>query len=581
MRWLVFLLVVMCANLAHAQGGAAGPLVRLLESGRVAPERQGQIVEMICTRGEAADLAVVFQRLVKDDGFPPALRLRAAELLADAAVTRKVKPAGDLSAIAGLLSSQDKELQIAAIRLAAVWKLESVGEPLRTLAAYDKASEKLRQAAIDGLVSLGDSASKQALESLAASGQRTQVKLLAAAGLAKLDTATAARLGAAALAAANEKDDPTPLVDALLNRQEGAEQLAAELARQKLPPDVAKQALRHMYSVGRSDQALSDVLSKAAGIAANPPLPTAEEIAKISAEVTAQGNAERGERIFRRADLSCMKCHSIAQAGGGVGPELTAIGSISPVDYIVTSILNPNQAIKEQFITRKVLTVNGEVITGIQIDRDDQRLRLRDASGKIVVIPADDIDQEAEGQSLMPQGLTKFLTHEELLDLAKFVSELGRPGPYAIRQTPSIQRWRVLREPSPELLAEVPNVETVRIALLDSKPDAWKPTYGKANGFLPLAELATERPAVIYLQGELQVNEAGLIAAEITSTEKFDWWLAAEPFGGQQRIERELPVGRHAITLRVQVGEKSDPEIKVELIRPEGSTAQFVAVGGT
>jgi putative heme-binding domain-containing protein len=134
-----------------------------------------------------------------------------------------------------------------------------------------------------------------------------------------------------------------------------------------------------------------------------------------------------------------MKCHSIAQAGGSVGPELSAIGSISPVDYIVTSILNPNQAIKDQFITRKVLTVNGEVITGIQIDRDEQRVRLRDASGKMVVIPADDIDQEAEGQSLMPQGLTKFLTDEELLDLAKFVSELGRPGPYAIRKTPSIQ----------------------------------------------------------------------------------------------------------------------------------------------
>jgi hypothetical protein len=167
------------------------------------------------------------------------------------------------------------------------------------------------------------------------------------------------------------------------------------------------------------------------------------------------------------------------------------------------------------------------------------------------------------------------------LDLAKFVSELGRPGPYSIRQTPSIQRWRMLLDPSRELLAEVPNVETVRLALLDAKPDAWKPAYAKADGFLPLAELAPQRPAVVYLQGELQVNEAGLVAIDISGTESLAWWLDAEPFGDQTRIERELSPGKHTLTFRVLIGERSDPEIKVEFVRPEGSTAQFVVVGGT
>jgi prepilin-type N-terminal cleavage/methylation domain-containing protein len=136
----------------------------------------------------------------------------------------------------------------------------------------------------------------------------------------------------------------------------------------------------------------------------------------------------------------------------------------------------------------------------------------------------------------------------------------------------------LLREPSSELLAEVPNVETVRVALLDARPDAWKPAYGKTNGFLPLTELANEWSAVIYLQGELQVNEAGLVAIEIASTEKFDWWLDAEPFAAQKQVQRELPTGKHTVTLRVQVGTTLEPEIKVEFVRPKGSTAQFVAV---
>src|SRR3954452_7686459 len=186
-----------------------------------------------------------------------------------------------------------------------------------------------------------------------------------------------------------------------------------------------------------------------------------------------KGDAGRGEKIFRRADLSCMKCHAVAQAGGSVGPDLSPVGSISPIDYVVNSILNPNLAVKEQYVTRRVLTADGQIITGIQIDRDDQKLRLRDATGKLVVIPIADIDDEAEGKSLMPQGLTKFLTEQEFLDLAKFVSELGKPGPYAIRKTPTIQRWRVLKNPAPELTQETPNVELFREQVLDTSADDW------------------------------------------------------------------------------------------------------------
>ena len=172
------------------------------------------------------------------------------------------------------------------------------------------------------------------------------------------------------------------------------------------------------------------------------PPPTPAEVAKLVAEVNSHGNAARGELIFRRGDLSCVKCHSISRAGGQVGPDLSAVGSISPVDYVVNSILNPNLAIKEAYVTRIVVTTSGETFTGIQVDRDSVRLVLRDAAGKLVTIPTADIDEEAEGKSLMPQGITKFLTHDELLDLVKFVSELGRPGPYEIPKVPAIHRWR-------------------------------------------------------------------------------------------------------------------------------------------
>ena len=93
-------------------------------------------------------------------------------------------------------------------------------------------------------------------------------------------------------------------------------------------------------------------------------------------------------------------------------------------------------------MTRVIVTDDGETHTGIIVDRDEVRVNLRDAAGKVVTIPTADIEEEAEGKSLMPQGLTKFLTRQELVDVVRFLSELGKPGPYAIRKTPTIQRWR-------------------------------------------------------------------------------------------------------------------------------------------
>jgi putative heme-binding domain-containing protein len=580
---LSFALIALFPAGASAQG-AVGSLRKLLESGRVPAERQGTIVEMICTRGEADDLAFVFKLVEQPGALQPDVQRKVVELLAEAATTRKVKPSGDLSGLAKLIvgehAAKDRRLQVAAVKLAAAWKLAEVENALRSIATDEKAGDSLRQAALDGLVTIGAPSSRQTIEQLAKSGNSLRIRVLAAAGLVRLDADVGAAAAAEVLAEIGPQDDVGPLLDALLGRKDGAERLAAALQAKPPPADAAKLTLRYIYSVGRSDQALSDVLSKAAGIALDAPPPSQEEVAKIAAQVAASGDAARGEKIFRRADLSCMKCHAVSQAGGSVGPDLSAVGSISPVDYVVNSILNPNLAIKEQYVTRRVLTTDGEIVTGIQVDRDDQKLRLRDAAGKIVVIPADAIDQEGEGKSLMPQGLTKFLAQQEFLDVAKFISELGKPGPYALRKAPGIQRWRVLKEPGAELTSEVPNVEIFREHVLDTQAEAWTTAYAMVGGTLPLVEIARERPGVLYLQGEIDVTQAGVVALDIASAEPAQAWLDSEPFESAKRIERELPAGKHTLTLRVEVGTATDPTLQVDVTKPVGSAAQVVAVNG-
>lgn len=584
-------LIVLCCLLAilpevHAEDAvppsAVGPVLKLFQSGKLPPARLPAVVEMICTRGNEHDLRVVYDQALKSDGFPTDLRIKAMGWLTDAATTRKVKPTGSLSSIDQFVTDKNSKLQLAAIRLASVWKEAAISKALQALLADEKAPPELQLAAIEGLAAVGDAGSQETLMKLAGSARPISLRTNAVAGLVALDAKVAAVQAAKVLGAATPQDDFGAMLDAFFNRKEGADLLAAALKEQTLAKDVAKTALRYMYSVGRSDAELSAVLSEAAGVASDPVPPTPAEVAELVNEVIAKGNAARGEKIFRRADVSCMRCHSVSRAGGQVGPELSALGGSSPVDYVVNSILNPNLAVKEQYVTKIFALANGTALTGVVIDRDENRVRIRDAQNKTVIIPRADIEEEVEGKSLMPQGLTKFLTHEEVIDLAKFVSELGKPGEYEIRKIPTIQRWRLMVKPPAELTDEVPHLEHIRQHVLDSEPTQWASVYGKVGGGLPLAELrAGNTPTVKILQGEIQVNEAGKVAFKIGCTERLQAWVDAEAFETQREFELALEPGRHTLTIRVEVSDHEAPELKIEVTKPEGSTAQFEVVGGS
>src|SRR5262245_35395426 len=103
----VFVLLYLCvlaSPLAADEPSPAAPLMKLLQSGRLPAERVGTVVEMVCQKGNGEDLAYIFAQVQKPDAYKPAVRLKALELLTDAAVVRKVKPKGDLAALKLLLA---------------------------------------------------------------------------------------------------------------------------------------------------------------------------------------------------------------------------------------------------------------------------------------------------------------------------------------------------------------------------------------------------------------------------------------------------------------------------------------------
>ncbi len=586
----VILLVLMWASGASFsvadEPSTAGPLMTLLKSGRLPPDRVAGVVELVCRRGSSSDLRFVFDQLLAETGgLPDSARLPAMNALAESAQTRKVKPSGNLAGLSTLLNNQDPDtakVQLAALRLAGLWEVAELAPEIQRVALDAKASLKLRQAATLALVELSGTDATATLQQLTTDKQPAQLRMEAIAALANLDVDQAAQLAGPVLQGLDPTADLTPLLNAFLDQQGGADRLAAALAQQnQLSAPAARAALRTLYAVGRNDAALSAALSELAGISAQPQTYTKPQIAELAAQVMAKGDPHRGEAIFRRADLSCIKCHSVSKAGGQVGPDLSAVGSSSPPDYLLNSILEPSQAIKEQYKTIIILTAQGKLLTGIVEDRDDTRLILKTADGKKLTVAVDDIDDEADGASLMPKGLTKFLTQDELFDLVRFLSELGKPGEFAIRTTPAIQRWRVLRQVPTPLAAGIPDESTFQELMADAdSEEAWLPAYGKVAGMLPLPVLKAQTHGdVLYIRGELNVTVAGAVELRLSDATGIDVWVDGRHLGSDAKIVSQLGEGRHSVGLRIDT-KQSQEEIRVELAPAAGSSAVAEVVGG-
>jgi putative heme-binding domain-containing protein len=562
------------------------PLVKLLKSGRVPEARQGTILEMIGKRGTVGDLDYVYQQALAGR-FSPSNRIKAFDALAEAALTRDLKPAQDRAKLIELLGPGSPRassgLAEAAVRLAGLWKLETAGDALGALARSPATGAALRAAAIDALATIGGRAGRAQIESLTAPGTPATVRLVAVAALVRLDPDAAATRAAELIPQATAQGlELQPLIAAFLNRQGAGAVLAGAIGRQAIPADAAKLALRAVYSLSLSDPALVAALGRAAGMATEVPPMTPAELNALVAEVAAKGDPARGEAVFRRSDLNCLSCHALSKAGGDVGPDLSAVGQSSPTDYIIHAIVIPDQSIKEQYHTLVVLTSDGQVFQGIVTDKDSQRVVLKESTGALRIVPVSAIEDQKPGGSLMPRGLVNLMTRSEFVDLVRFLSELGKPGPYAIRTTPVIQRWRVLQAVPPALAANLPDPATFRDQVLHAAPERWSSAYAKVSGALPLAELgASSGGRVLYLQGELDVSVGGSIRIRPDSPEGIRFWVDDQlaPAGTRAFIPT-LSSGRHPVTFRIEASARPARAITVEVDKPSNSPAEFTVVGG-
>ena len=182
----------------------------------------------------------------------------------------------------------------------------------------------------------------------------------------------------------------------------------------------------------------------------------------------------------------------------------------------------------------------------------------------------------------MPEGLVDGLTRGELVDLVRFLTELGKVGNYSVGTTRIARTWEVL---SPNKRAfDLVFRESVSGVVVKPAGLIWSSEYTTVAGVLPLETLPT-----IYSQkkGEwsgldtqigfartrLDCGTAGEVLLSLNDTKGVQMWLDQQPVEVAAEIKLKLLPGSHVLTLGVNKKERSEG-VRLELKDVAGSIAQ-------
>jgi putative heme-binding domain-containing protein len=127
------------------------------------------------------------------------------------------------------------------------------------------------------------------------------------------------------------------------------------------------------------------------------------------------------------AQAACTGCHKVGNEGGITGPDLTAIGRGMTPELITESLLWPKRQIKEGFFLTTATTKDGRILSGYTRDENDKTLTLLPPGGRETQsVNKADIKDRTDTGTLMPEGLTAWMTEQQRQDLLAYLFELGK-----------------------------------------------------------------------------------------------------------------------------------------------------------
>ncbi len=155
---------------------------------------------------------------------------------------------------------------------------------------------------------------------------------------------------------------------------------------------------------------------------------TLEELSAAASDTALKNrNLVNGRKVF--AASGCFACHRFGNEGGMTGPDLTAAGRrYSPHD-LLDQVINPSKVINEQFSAMRVLTVDGQIYSGVLVNLSGDSLTLNtdltNPNQRVNIDRKEVEEMSVSPVSPMPAELFSRMTKDEILDLLAYV--IGGP----------------------------------------------------------------------------------------------------------------------------------------------------------
>ena len=323
-----------------------------------------------------------------------------------------------------IVAKEDHPLAFDAALLAALWKDKQALDVVRQVVAAASESDERRAQGLAVLLAARDeTALKLATDVLANAKNSIALRTTALSALGRSDSPQIAALVLASYPRYEPELQPKA-IELLTQRPAWSKTLLQAIGANKIPTSVlnANQVARLQAS---PDEELKKLVADKWGTIRTDRNPQREQVVAEMRKflATKRGDAEKGAAVFQKV---CGQCHKIYGQGQDVGPEITANGRAS-YEQLLSNVFDPSLVIGAAYQARQVVTADGRVLTGLVSEENDQRVVLKLQGGKVETLPREEIDEVTVSPlSLMPEGLEKQLSPEELSNLFAFLV-LDRP----------------------------------------------------------------------------------------------------------------------------------------------------------
>ncbi len=206
--------------------------------------------------------------------------------------------------------------------------------------------------------------------------------------------------------------------EALFSRKERLPALLDAIADQIiLPSQLAPSRLQ--YLLNHPDP---NIKKRAAKLLANQmPADREKVFEEYKAALKLPADPKRGKKVFKE---HCSTCHQLEGVGYNLGLPLLSVKSRGP-EGILMQIIDPNREVNPSYLEYIVVTADGRQLTGIITSETATSITLTRAEGQTDTVLRKDIELiKSTGQSLMPVGLEKEMSKQDMADLISYLMQV-------------------------------------------------------------------------------------------------------------------------------------------------------------